>query len=80
MGLRQCHSFREGHIPAEIKKVCIAVDKDLTRTGEIKSANLAERLKVEGRKVSLSIPPGEILEGKSSLDWLDVLSREVICG
>jgi len=67
-------------VPEEVKEVYIAVDKDRTRTGEIKSANLAKRLKSEGKKVSLSIPPGEIPEGKSSLDWLDVLSQEVIYG
>jgi len=64
-------------LPDSIREVHIGVDKDLSGCGQRAADRLAKRLAGEGRKVRVALPPGEIPEEKSSLDWNDVLTREV---
>ncbi len=60
-----------------VREVYVGVDKDLSGCGQRAAFRLAKRLVGEGRKVRIALPPGEIHEDKSSLDWNDVLTREV---
>lgn len=66
-------------IPESVRVVVIFGDKDRPRpdhpngVGYSAAQVLAERLRGEGRKVSIYLPPFALPEGAKSLDWLDVL-------
>ena len=63
-------------LPDEIEDIYIAPDKDRSGAGEYSSEILAQRLIWEGRQVKISLPPNQIKEGQTSLDWLDQLRKE----
>jgi len=67
-------------VPATVKEVIVGGDLDHNETGQKAAEQLAARLCAEGRIVKFSFPPGPIPDGKRSIDWLDVLSQEVIYG
>lgn len=60
-------------LPKEVEEVIICVDRDLKGRGERSADLLAQRLLAEGRRVFKAIPPGELLAGSKSKDWLDFL-------
>lgn len=66
-------------LPNNVKSVIIGGDKDRSGDGQTSAEKLAQRLADEGREVKISLPPMEIPEDSSGVDWLDYLSKEVAC-
>ena len=64
-------------IPNNVRSVFIGADFDKSGAGQRASERLADRLYQEGRKVKIMYPPGSIPEDQKSLDWLDVLRKEI---
>ena len=64
-------------LPDSIKSVYIGADKDLSGAGQASAEKLAQRLLAEGHEVKISLPPMEISEGSSGVDWLDCLKKEM---
>lgn len=71
-------------LPDEVEEVIICVDLDQKGRGQRSADLLAKRLLQEGRKVFKAIPPGDLLAGTKSKDWLDFLverqASQVGCG
>jgi putative DNA primase/helicase len=67
-------------LPDNAQDIYIAGDRDRSGAGEKAVLILGERLVIEGRKVRVAFPPIEIPDGVKSIDWLDYLTKEVICG
>ena len=59
-------------MPAEVREVILLVDVDTSRAGEMACNKLAERLKADGLKVNMLIPPG----AEPKRDWNDYLILE----
>lgn len=67
-------------IPDETEEVWIWADKDVSRAGEIHARKLCERLWAEGKRARIILPKAEILDGKKSMDWNDVLRASGTAG
>ncbi|MBA3857736.1 MAG: hypothetical protein C0507_12580 [Cyanobacteria bacterium PR.3.49] len=60
-------------LPDEVEEVYLCVDVDRKGRGEQAVDVAAHRLLTDGRKVFKATPPGELLAGQKSKDWLDFL-------
>ena len=65
-------------IPQTIKNVQIWADLDRSGSGQAAAQKLARRLVAEGVEVRVMVPPGVILKGEKSVDWLDILNSEPV--
>ena len=65
-------------IPQAIKNVQIWADKDHSGAGQKAAETLAKRLVSEGVEVRVMVPPGVILKGEKSVDWLDILNTKEV--
>jgi len=64
-------------IPDSISEIVIAGDNDKNNRGQKAMERLAERLHAEGKRVQVALPPGPLPEGSKSLDWLDVMNKNL---
>jgi len=64
-------------IPDSISGIIIAGDLDRNNRGQKAMERLAERLHAEGKRVQVALPPGPLPEGLKSLDWLDVMNKNL---
>lgn len=63
--------------PEGITHVHIFADKDANGDGQASADKLAERLRAKGITVTIHLPPLPIPEGKSGVDWNDVLLDQI---
>lgn len=63
-------------IPAEVKRVFIYADKDLSGTGQNAAIELHERLLRAGIMAIICLPTATVPRDAKSIDWLDVLNKQ----
>jgi len=64
-------------IPESVSEIIIAGDLDRNNRGQKAMERLAERLHAEGKRVQVALPPEPLPEGSKSLDWLDVMNKNL---
>lgn len=75
-----CMSARlleEVEVPTGVSEVIIAGDLDRNGKGQEAAEQLAQRLHAEGKQVKVALPPEPLPEGSKSLDWLDVMNKNL---
>lgn len=62
-------------IPDQVELVSIWADKDRSRAGEEAAIKLMDKLRGQGRKAVVVVPPFSIPEDAKGVDWNDVVAR-----
>lgn len=60
-------------IPEHVRFVTIWADRDRSGGGQTAAIELMDRLKAEGRKAVVMLPPYAVPDGQKSIDWNDVV-------
>lgn len=60
-------------IPDHVQFVTIWADRDLSGGGQTAAIELMERLRSEGRKAVVMLPPYTVPKGEKTIDWNDVV-------
>lgn len=63
-------------VPSGVSQVFIWADKDSSQAGLKAAQQLKNRLDLEGVRTKILLPPGDLHEGRKSIDWNDVLQNQ----
>lgn len=61
-------------VPPHVRVVTVWADKDRSKQGETSAGILVKRLRDEGRKAMMFLPPFPIPDGAKSVDWNDAMA------
>jgi putative DNA primase/helicase len=67
--------LKEINIPTSVKTIFIWADKDKSKTGIKAAEELKNKLRLDGKDVTILLPPIELAEDSKGLDWLDILNE-----